>query len=1331
MEETSSRQPAEEKRSEESTAQEDHECRVCRSDAEPGRPLFAPCLCSGSISYVHQDCLEEWLNHSKKDKCELCGTKYKFTALYAEGMPAVVPVTKLLSSGLKLILTHFVPLFVRVTLAIFMWLCIVPLITAEFYRFWVSGLVTYSYDTIIADVISGIVLAGSIALSFIVMMSFGDFLRFNWNIDLHNGGGNGDVPAANRRAAARAAAGDPRANRVAAFRNRQNQAALRRRQMAVRERGIGGGNQLHRRQAYPQRDQRVGSRQHDEGTGSGLEAAQFAADVNSANIHNAGNELRPANIAAAAASTAAANHGTPLHVARRDLDRNITQSPLSLAATNLPPSKADDKDMSSQKEDNFDGRSVLSDGASSLISVPLTVPSEKAYAGSEASTDIDNDVKHPTSRYHRQRWGLNQRESFEVVGEDDIIDSWKDGVSSKRGENDEDDVKVDEPKDDYTKLSSSFAFSEAASDHASSDGRVDTRSNYDETRSDMSGSMSIAQPLEDTEIIEGEVGIINHDNDGVDEVEVMDDGHEIPQDIEGENALDEMVQEQDVGGAVDAEVDGAGLVAHEQPRPPEDDPQQVELEIHLVLDELIGIRAPAGILIRNASWLLVFNGIFVVFFGFMPFIIGSTIYSYLVAPIPTLLMSVFCPNTDEVCKLLTLREVHSFSTLIGITEKILELSLKSSSIIKIGDLSIIFLGYVTIATTILSVGNLITQCQPYFSRNGMREIFETIRLITSIVKVGYLLFIRIFCLPVVLGSVVLMVMNVRTQYSDEEIINFIANDVVSFLYLSWASGISFMLTVTLTVLQLREVLHPRILAKIIRSQEAHIDLLTSLVFDSAFTHIRRILVSLLVYMTFLLLFVYTPLKFLSSVAGKMEFHVWYGIPEVQIPLELLCSHILFLAFLDKQKDVIGQIQHAWYVYICKLLGMQRFLLPILEESAENIYLEEIRNSREELRRRLVNLKRVEEMNCDGMQTGDIIIARPPEGWETRGTSHSSRWAWENEARSSIEERLAPIVVPSRWRLRLGIILFSSWLVSVLFLLFMFTVPTTVGGVLVSVLRIPTFLKHEPVNFMIGIYLLKNISQFAVVIMRKETRILPLLAVTRATVSHALSTLFCIFYVVPQIIGLTFSIVTMNIEGSKEGGDIFDYINAWTLFQDWCFGLALVIIFFLLLHHGIFEYAEATLRIKYPFVSMYQRGMLAVRQGLVEMATSEAVSEQTILNILDDAKETLITPITTFWVYQLLVIAVGFALGYGLYHYHMIMYSSCFASHLYLILMGAYAGSFIICCHLILIFFFSPFRTLLLDFYKMIKDELYLVGKKLENAQNRSEVTATTATGSDN
>lgn len=53
-------------------------CRVCRAEDEPDNPLYHPCKCSGSIRYVHSDCLVQWLQQSKNKKCELCGYPFSF-----------------------------------------------------------------------------------------------------------------------------------------------------------------------------------------------------------------------------------------------------------------------------------------------------------------------------------------------------------------------------------------------------------------------------------------------------------------------------------------------------------------------------------------------------------------------------------------------------------------------------------------------------------------------------------------------------------------------------------------------------------------------------------------------------------------------------------------------------------------------------------------------------------------------------------------------------------------------------------------------------------------------------------------------------------------------------------------------------------------------------------------------------------------------------------------------------------------------------------------------------------------------------------------------------
>lgn len=51
-------------------------CRICHCESDLGNPLLTPCYCSGSLKYVHQSCLQQWLAASDTRSCELC--KFNF-----------------------------------------------------------------------------------------------------------------------------------------------------------------------------------------------------------------------------------------------------------------------------------------------------------------------------------------------------------------------------------------------------------------------------------------------------------------------------------------------------------------------------------------------------------------------------------------------------------------------------------------------------------------------------------------------------------------------------------------------------------------------------------------------------------------------------------------------------------------------------------------------------------------------------------------------------------------------------------------------------------------------------------------------------------------------------------------------------------------------------------------------------------------------------------------------------------------------------------------------------------------------------------------------------
>ncbi|VDD86927.1 unnamed protein product, partial [Enterobius vermicularis] len=97
-------------------------CRVCRSAGEAA--LYHPCLCTGSIKYVHQECLLEWLKYSKKEVCELCSHKYSFQPIYRSDMPSSLPFSEIVKG-----ITWAIYALVFIA-----WLGVVPLTAMRIYR---------------------------------------------------------------------------------------------------------------------------------------------------------------------------------------------------------------------------------------------------------------------------------------------------------------------------------------------------------------------------------------------------------------------------------------------------------------------------------------------------------------------------------------------------------------------------------------------------------------------------------------------------------------------------------------------------------------------------------------------------------------------------------------------------------------------------------------------------------------------------------------------------------------------------------------------------------------------------------------------------------------------------------------------------------------------------------------------------------------------------------------------------------------------------------------------------------------------------------------------
>ncbi|KAL3843909.1 hypothetical protein ACJIZ3_001312 [Penstemon smallii] len=226
--------------------EEEDVCRICRNPGEVDNPLRYPCACSGSIKFVHQDCLLQWLNHSNARQCEVCKHPFSFSPVYAENAPTRLPFQEFVV-GIAMKACHVMQFFLRLSFVLSVWLLIIPFITfwiwrlafvrsfIEAQRLFLSHLST---TFILTDCLHGFLLSASIVFIFLGATSLRDYFRHLREL----GGQDVDREDEGDRNGARAA------RRIAAQANR-NIAVDGNGEDAGGAQGIAGAGQMIRRNA--------------------------------------------------------------------------------------------------------------------------------------------------------------------------------------------------------------------------------------------------------------------------------------------------------------------------------------------------------------------------------------------------------------------------------------------------------------------------------------------------------------------------------------------------------------------------------------------------------------------------------------------------------------------------------------------------------------------------------------------------------------------------------------------------------------------------------------------------------------------------------------------------------------------------------------------------------------------------------------------------------------------------------------------------------------------------------------------------------------------------
>jgi hypothetical protein len=378
-----------------------------------------------------------------------------------------------------------------------------------------------------------------------------------------------------------------------------------------------------------------------------------------------------------------------------------------------------------------------------------------------------------------------------------------------------------------------------------------------------------------------------------------------------------------------------------RPRPPPAPrvAENVDIEIQVNL-EIIGLRGPLLGALTYCGMLIGFNACCIVFGLYLPSrlsLLSCSLLKYFCKfSFPHLhhLLSSYLDTSTLATLTSTIADtVHFFTQLIS---PFLQPP-TSTQLFSVITILHITHGYLLIASyfyLIHFMENILLSIFPHRSLSPTLQYFiKYTPRILDIFKIATFMMIRIFWLPCVIGATIFLSLNLLLQFPMDLLLHYCQDYLIGVLVMCWGIGIAYMLTTTIAILQLREVLHPDWLSKFIRPQESQVDLLTSLLLDPFLTQIRRLFLSFLVYGALILLFIFIPIYLLKNVVSESLFrepvqvYFWYFSPNLQIFLEICFLHTSFLMILEKKKDLIGSWQHRLLIYLTNKLEVSRYVLP--------------------------------------------------------------------------------------------------------------------------------------------------------------------------------------------------------------------------------------------------------------------------------------------------------------------------------------------------------------------------------------------------------------------
>ncbi|MBA0649363.1 hypothetical protein Goklo_016934 [Gossypium klotzschianum] len=616
-------------------------------------------------------------------------------------------------------------------------------------------------------------------------------------------------------------------------------------------------------------------------------------------------------------------------------------------------------------------------------------------------------------------------------------------------------------------------------------------------------------------------------------------------------------------------------------------------------DELVGMQGPVFHLVENAFTVLASNMIFLGVVIFVPFSIGRIILyyvSWLFSSASGPVLSVVMPLTDTALSLANITLKNALTAVTNLTSEgqengmrgqvaemlkanstaIAEVSSNTSAPFsadllkgvtigasRLSDVTTLAIGYMFIFSLVffyLGIVTLIryTRGEPLSMGRfyGIASIAETIpslfrqflaamRHLMTMIKVAFLLVIELGVFPLMCGWW-LDVCTIRMfGKSMSQRVQFFSVSPLASSLIHWVVGIVYMLQISIFVSLLRGVLRNGVLYFLRDPADPNYNPFRDLIDDPVHKHARRVLLSVAVYGSLIVMLVFLPVKLaMRMVPSIFPLDISVSDPFTEIPADMLLFQICIPFAVEhfKLRATIKSLLRYWFTAVGWALGLTDFLLPRPEENGgqDNVNVEPGQQDR------------LQVVQLGGQEQPMVAFAAaddPNRGLMASGNSSVAEEFDEDEQTDS--DRYSFV-------LRIVLLLVIAWMTLLIFNSALIVVPISLGRALfnaIPLLPITHGIKcNDLYAFVIGSYFIWTAmagARYTIEHIRTKRAAVLLSQIWKwsAIVIKSSVLLSIWIFVIPVLIGLLFEllvIVPMRVP--------VDESPVFLLYQDWALGL---------------------------------------------------------------------------------------------------------------------------------------------------------------------------------